>query len=186
MRENADVETSPADEVVLRAARPDDARAIAHLHVGGWQSYRGLLPDAFLDDPARPAEVERRWTSQLRRPTDVAGELQVWVAEHARAVVGFTSFGPCLDPVARRSDEAIDLWVAADRRGGGIGSRLLGLLLARTRRPTVFWVLRGNDRAAALYARHGAVRAGMSRTTPMPAGPTWPGFDMVDDLLVIL
>lgn len=33
----------------VRYARPDDASALASVHVGTWQvAYRGLLPDAYL------------------------------------------------------------------------------------------------------------------------------------------
>jgi hypothetical protein len=40
-------------ELQFRAARPDDAHAIAGLHADGWQRhYRGAYPNAFLDNDA--------------------------------------------------------------------------------------------------------------------------------------
>ena len=34
----------------IRRARPEDAEAVARVHVAGWRhAYRGLLPDDYLD-----------------------------------------------------------------------------------------------------------------------------------------
>ena len=39
---------------------------MAHVHVRCWQeTYRGLMPDAVLDDPGLPAARERMWTGAL-------------------------------------------------------------------------------------------------------------------------
>ena len=50
----------PAD---FRPARVQDVKQMARVHVRCWQeTYRGLVPDAVLDDPGFPAARERMWT----------------------------------------------------------------------------------------------------------------------------
>ncbi|MGA4508720.1 N-acetyltransferase family protein [Propionibacteriaceae bacterium G1746] len=177
--------------VIVRSATPEDAERIAALHTQGWLNYRGLLPDRFLDDPERPGRALARWRSQLAATTDGTGTrepvMQVAVAEAAGRVVGFASWGPCFDPGLRDHDEMVDLWVDADERGRGIGSALLRHGLASCRRPVAFWVLRGNDRAAALYRRFGAVDGRLDRRQPLATGAGGEDLvgDMVDHLWVI-
>ncbi len=53
------------DTPVVRRAKASDAAAIAALQVRSWQAaYRGIVPDAFLDDLTEDAWRER-WTDQL-------------------------------------------------------------------------------------------------------------------------
>ena len=62
-----------------------------------------------------------------------------------------------------------ELYVVPEFRGGGVGSALLANVLARAER--LNWraveleVVRGHERAAALYVRHGFVAAPRSRYT---------------------
>src|SRR6202035_5811846 len=50
----------------VRPARVQDVRQMAGVHVRCWQeTYRGLMPDAVLDDPGFPAARERMWTGAL-------------------------------------------------------------------------------------------------------------------------
>jgi hypothetical protein len=52
--------------LTVRSARVDDVAQIARVHVRGWQeTYRGLMPDAVLDDPDLLAARERLWTAAL-------------------------------------------------------------------------------------------------------------------------
>ena len=108
--------------------------------------------------------------------------MRVWVAELDGRVAGFTSFGPCLDPGLTSANELIDLWVDPERRGLGLGSRLVELVLSELPRPVVVWVLRGNERAAALYRRFGAQHTAVQRTETISE---FGGFDIVDQLLVV-
>src|ERR1700746_481545 len=51
---------------IFRPARVQDVRQMARVHVRCWQeTYRGLMPDAVLDDPCFPAARERMWTDVL-------------------------------------------------------------------------------------------------------------------------
>ncbi|WP_203566719.1 GNAT family N-acetyltransferase [Aestuariimicrobium ganziense] len=167
----------------VREAEARDADAVAALHIQGWWAYRGLLPDWWLDDPARAMACVQRWRAQLARP---AGEraTAVWVATDGQGrVVGFVRFGPTADPPSRsqglEADEVWDLWVDPEVRSQGVGSTLLREALRRCRRPVVVWVLRDNLRGRAFYAREGAVDDLLVRTERIEVSGH-SGFDVVD------
>ena len=49
---------------IIRPASVQDIAQMARVHVRCWQeTYRGLMPDAVLDDPGFPAARERMWTA---------------------------------------------------------------------------------------------------------------------------
>jgi hypothetical protein len=79
--------------MLLRAARPDDAEAVAGVHVRSWQvAYRGLLPDDYLDG-LRAEDRAARYTfaeRDLQRPETI-------VAIERGTVCGFATTGPCPD-----------------------------------------------------------------------------------------
>ena len=68
---------------------------MARVNVQSWQeAYRGLMPDAVLDDPGFLAARERFWTSAL---TDQRyGENRVAVVERDGQLVGIAISGPPL------------------------------------------------------------------------------------------
>src|SRR5215467_15759624 len=82
--------------LTIRHAGPDDALAIAEVHVASWrETYRGLVPDAFLD-ALSVATRERMWHDALGadRPgaTDQPSVVLV-VSDADSRVVGFASGG---------------------------------------------------------------------------------------------
>lgn len=153
----------------IRSAAPADAAVVADLHHHGWTgSYRGLLPDAHLDSLDADACLNR-WTSALADGTP----LEILVAEFGGRVVGFVAAGPSTDPDATAAGEIWDLWVAADVRSQGVGGELLQVALdhlAVRHQVALVWVLATNTRGRTFYARAGAVRDGMIRTTPITGG----------------
>lgn len=164
-------------EVEIRDAVAADADAIARIHFEGWTTgYRGLLPDDHLDGLV-PDGAIRRWRGQLAMPTRSTHER---VAVLDGEVVGFATSGSCVDPDSPRGKpwgEVWDCFVADGMRGQGIGSRLLATVLADLdghHDEVVLWVLQGNERAVATYARAGFVADGMRRSQDMG------GFEMVD------
>jgi GNAT superfamily N-acetyltransferase len=144
------------DGVVLVPAGPEDARAIAALHVTSWRSaYKGLVPDEFL---AGPVEDDRRalWESRLSVPDEA--RLVLKAVDERGTLVGFTcvlrdadpAWGPLLD----------NLHVTPGLRGRGIGA----ILLSASRQwssavspglPMHLWVIEGNTRARRFYDREG-------------------------------
>lgn len=150
----------PAD-VRVRAARPADAGAMAAVNVRCWQeTYRGVMRDAVLDDPALPAARERFWTAALTderyRGNGVA------VAEAGAEVVGIAMSGPPLDDDAAWSRQLYVLYLLAAHHGSGGGRALLEAVVGPGE-PAALWVADPNPRAQAFYRRHGFVPDGTTK-----------------------
>ena len=138
----------------VRIATPDDARAIAEIHVASWQEgYRGQLPDSYLKSLSADAR-EKMWAKALRDGASV------FLAEHARKPLGFVSFGPSRDDDAPETGaEIYGLYVHPDAWSTGRGQQLhddaLAALEASGSTGVTLWVLASNDRARRFYSRHG-------------------------------
>lgn len=144
--------------VSIRDATPEDAPGIALVHVEGWQTtYRGLLPDSYLDG----LDVKQRTDSWHRGLAAQSPGRYVVVAEDGREVVGFGSAGPAGNEALEGYDCGVSaLYVRPAHRSRKTGERLLAGLFERLRkdgrRTVSLWVLDGNDRAEAFYRRQGA------------------------------
>ena len=136
-------------DVILRPAFSTDLRAIARLHIESWRSaYAHYLPAAYLGKPVE-RDLEALWARL--DPADL-----VIVAEEGCRLTGFAAFrpeagddGPLLD----------NLHVAPDRRGRGIGAKLLEAAVVELAAlgETRFWltVIDGNQDARRFYRRMG-------------------------------
>ncbi|MCX6401219.1 MAG: GNAT family N-acetyltransferase [Propionibacteriales bacterium] len=122
-------------ELQIRPAVPDDAPAIADVH---------LVARAAAPMPApvhTDAEVHTWLASRF-------GVDEIWVAEIGDEVVGYARFTRTwLD----------DLYVAPQHAGIGVGSVLLDLVKARHPGGFGLWVFASNLPARAFYAIHGLV-----------------------------
>ncbi|MCP5081072.1 MAG: GNAT family N-acetyltransferase [Alphaproteobacteria bacterium] len=142
------------DEIVMRAATEQDAGAITTLHVASWQSsYRGVLPDSYLDGEA---ETERgaHWNETLSGlgPKDL-----VLLAEDEQGLRGFISVYWRKEP---GFDAYLDnLHVRPGHRGGGLGRQLLAgalqRLIAQGARNLCLWAFDQNQGAIRFYERLG-------------------------------
>ena len=165
--------------MLVRPARPEDARAVEEVRIAGWRAaYGGIVPAAFLEallvDEERVAWRER----SLREPEpyDV-----VLVAEQDGLVVGAAALGPAqsADP-GPNSDEDLDpattaelrtLYVAPSAWGTGVGGRLLDEGFALLPHPQqVLWTLERNASARRFYERRGFVHDDRSRVLDL-GGP---------------
>ena len=147
----------------LRDATPEDALAVARVHVRSWQAaYRGLIADEFLDR-LRP---EDRAGSYRLGDADPAAP-QTVVAEAGGEVQGFATVGPCRDADAREAGELYALYVDPAHWRSGIGRLLLEAASSRMRaggfEQAVLWVLRGNEVAERFYATAGWRHDGAER-----------------------
>jgi GNAT superfamily N-acetyltransferase len=138
--------------VEIRPARPEDAAAVAEVHVRTWQAaYEHVFGGerlATIDNPERRARWER-WLE--------AGE-RVWVAEPEGRVVGFAWIGDSRDVAAADEGELFAIYVLPEAWGSGAGAALMGAALPalRERYPTsILWVLEDNPRARRFYEREG-------------------------------
>ena len=159
----------PADPVQIRLAHPTDARAIATIHVRGWQvAYRGIMSQALLDS-LDVDEVTVRWIERIQSQA-----IRIYVAEANREVVGWTSFRLVVDSVPLRS-ELMGLYLAPDHWRKGYGTRLYQTAEYECRESGAteicLWVLAKNYGARLFYKIHGYRWSGILR---MPEYGDWP------------
>jgi ribosomal protein S18 acetylase RimI-like enzyme len=156
-------------QFVLFPAGPADAEALARIHVASWrETYRGLLPDAYLARMSEEAHA-RRFTHALMHP----GQDEVTLAAATRSgLVGYAQGGPS----RRRTPgegEIATLYVLRAAQRHGLGRRLLietaRALAARGARSLVISVLRDNLAARGFYEHLGGV-AEPPRLEPGPGG----------------
>lgn len=140
----------------VRDATPDDARAVAEVHVRTWQAaYRGLVPDDYLDR----LSVERRETGWRDTLSAELPEVFTLVAEADGRVVGFAGGGPSRDEdVDDTTGELYAIYALPEWWGTEVGAALLEDAITRLRtgyaRATL-WVLAGNARARRFYEKAG-------------------------------
>lgn len=143
--------TRAAEDIGIRAARAEDAAAIARIHVESWQAtYAGLLPDEVLlglDSRQHEARWWRHVLGRFRR------NHLVYVAVEGDAdgegeVVGFASGGPSREPHLDYDGEIYALYLRETHHGRGIGRDLFASALAGVRAargPSVIvWCLSAN------------------------------------------
>jgi GNAT superfamily N-acetyltransferase len=147
--------------IYIRAATPDDAYAIAAVHVAAWrETYRGIVPDDYLGS----LSVERRermWSQILSDPTATTG---VFVAgDDAGRVVGFASGGPRNAPgpaYAPYTGDLYAIYLLREAQGQGVGAALLRAvatwLADHDMRSMLVWVLAENPSRGFYAARGGA------------------------------
>ena len=141
--------------MLVRRARPDDAVAIAEVHVRTWQA---AYEHVFGAELLAGVTVEQRlpmWRQLLG-----AGEQTAFVAEaEDGAVVGWCSVGPCRDADGDRDGELWGIYVLPSAWGGDAGTALLeagvGALRESGYTELILWVLEDNPRARRFYEREG-------------------------------
>ncbi len=156
-------------EHVIFPAGPDDAEALAQLHVAAWrESYRGLIADSFLDRMSVPAHAARFHRSLVR-----PGEHDATLAAANRdGLTGYAAGGPSRTRQAGQAEiHTLYVRLAAQRRG--LGQRLL-VGMARVfadqgARSLMISTLRDNLPARRFYEHLGG-QAEAPRREPGPGG----------------
>lgn len=105
---------------LIRHAVPDDARAVAEIHVDAWQAaYSAILPEAFLAS-LTVASRQAFWTQFL---ADKPGDLLVAMA--GDRMLGWVNTGPCRDRDAAMGDAEIwAFYVSPAVWSTGVGRQL--------------------------------------------------------------
>ena len=133
---------------MIRGARPEDAEAIAAVHVRGWQAaYRAVLPEESL----AALSVEQR--AQMWR-RQIASGGTVIVAEHA-GVQGFAAVGPSQDEEREGFGALYAIYIEPSLWRRGIGLELSSAAEEALRsggfREAILWVLEDNFGAQRAY-----------------------------------
>jgi ribosomal protein S18 acetylase RimI-like enzyme len=157
-----------ASDLVIRAAVPADAPAIAALHVAVWRAtYRDLAPPEamrILDVPSRQA----RWVEMLAK-----AERAILVAERDGRIVGVGTAGAATVPDLGDVGEILYLYVDLAHGRGGIGTalmhRLALALQAQGYASAALGVVEGNEAAIAFYRKLGGRPVGWY----VDSGPVW-------------
>ncbi|MFF5081738.1 GNAT family N-acetyltransferase [Actinoplanes sp. NPDC000266] len=143
--------------MIVRAATPDDAEALAEVNVRAWRAgYRGLVPQDYLDRMT-PADRRPVWERMVREPA-----MAIFVAEGAAGgVVGYirVSAGRDADTDPRLVGEVQALYVRPDSWKLGAGRALMDRGVRRLAgdgyREYILWVLAANERARRFYEAAG-------------------------------
>lgn len=151
----------------LRPATPDDAAALARIHIAGWRaSYAGLTGQDFLD-----ALDESEWTAKWQGWL-AAGDMSVIIAhDDGGNPAGFISFGklktapPGMSPVRPLyAAEIYAIYILPDYWRQKLGRQLMDgaarTLKDRKVKSLCLWVVEKNARAVAFYKALGGQKCG--------------------------
>lgn len=131
----------------IRSARRDELRALHEVRIATWKlAYRGMVPDAYLDDYALTDEMVQLFEDRYDEgDSRTAG---AWLGDQP---VGVAVAGACRDEDRLGEQELFALYVHPDSWGSGVAEGLW-----RAVSPfTSLWVLAANLRARAFYERCG-------------------------------
>ncbi len=154
---------SAADRPVIRRARPDDNGPIAAI----WnREVVGTI--ATTDTEPRAAAAQAEW---LAAHTDA---YPVVVAAAGGEVIAFGSLSPYRAKPSYRLTVEDSVYVKQSHRGTGLGSHILGELLAHARErghhSVIARITSENTPSLSLHRRHGFQRAGHERQVAFKLG----------------
>lgn len=158
-----------ASDVAIVPVGPSDAADLAHVHVKAWrETYRGLLPQAYLDRMSLDAHA-RRFGARLEHP----GANHVTLGAEARSgLVGYCEGHAWASPFGGEA-EIHTLYVLRAAQGEGVGKRLLQdavrVLKDAGANGLIIWCLAANLKARGFYERMGG-QAAAQRAGRGPGG----------------
>jgi GNAT superfamily N-acetyltransferase len=139
-----------------------------------WAAYRELRLAALADAPSAFGSTLARersltpeeWRERLRRRSTFAARVPRGHLA-ARVPYGHVGMAAGIEGEEPGHAELVGMWVHPQWRGKGVGDLLVDAVVAWAgasgHDALTLWVSVGNDRAEALYARHGFVRTGASQ-----------------------
>lgn len=170
--------TSP----VIRRATTTDAAAIAALQVRSWKvAYRGIVPDALLDDLAEDAWLAR-WLGQLTAVGREGVHQLVSIDGRDGRPRAVAACGPAMEPTAEFTGQLYVLYADppswSQGHGGALLSRVHELLAADGHSGALLWVAAENHRSIGFYEHHGWTEDGEAQREEV-AGATFDEVRMV-------
>ena len=156
--------------IEIRDGQVDDADDVASIHVRSWQAaYRGLIDQDLLDALSIPDRAAS-WRHFVAEPLPTG--LGILVAVRDGAILGWASFGSGRDDDSAADGEVYGIYADPDAWSTGVGRALLTAAeerIAEAGHPRAYlWVLDGNDRADAFYARQGWELDGATKVEERP------------------
>ena len=149
--------------MLIRPAEPDDAIAVARVHVRSWHAaYRTIVPHDYLNR-LRPEDRAQKYDFETLDPQ----KPHTIVAAEDGLIYGFATTMPSGNPAEADHGELCALYVDPKQWGRGIGFTLLSSACARLSglgfQNAILWVLVGNVRAERFYQSDGWVSDGVRR-----------------------
>jgi ribosomal protein S18 acetylase RimI-like enzyme len=141
--------------MLIRDARPEDAAAVAKVHVDGWRTaYRGIVSQEYLDS----LSYEKRRQGFLERLRTQADAITL-VAEESGLVFGMVLARPNEDIQSRYVGQIYAIYLLEEHRRRGAGRALVEAVCRRFIEcgilSMIIWVLEANEPARAFYERLG-------------------------------
>ncbi|HEY2033741.1 MAG TPA: GNAT family N-acetyltransferase, partial [Rhizomicrobium sp.] len=142
------------DGVTIRPARPEDARGIADVHSASWRAtYRGIVPQSYLDD-MDPKKTVERWQGVA---SGNAPGAHLLVADEAGKIIGFEVCGPAREPAFGYSGELYAAYFLPEAMGKGLGTEMMKTvardLAAQDLNDMIVWVMEANARGCRFYEK---------------------------------
>jgi len=160
--------------IAIRPATKADAAAIARIRIDCWRTtYRGLIPDAYLDAMDVDASAQL-WDRVLSAPPNTTS---VFVADDGGDIVGFAAGNRLEEPRYALDAELSAAYVRRDRQRMRIGRGLVAAV-ARAQQTNgahglIVWVIAGNKGARAFYE-------GLGGTLLVEQPFEWDGMPLVE------
>ena len=152
----------------LRPLRLEDCDELGRVHMAIWRdAYAGLMPADYLAGLS-DERCAHNWRERTAEPAGAAGRTLV-VVDRDGHLAGFGSAGPSRDEDAPTEWELYAVNLVPQARGTGVADRLLDELVED--RAATLWVVEGNARARAFYARRGFVDEGGRDAHPATGTP---------------
>jgi ribosomal protein S18 acetylase RimI-like enzyme len=147
-----------ARQNTVRRATPDDADAIAEVHVASWRTtYAGIVDQSYIDGLS-VTERAAAWSRRLSANEQSAPDVLVATVPN-EGIVGFVSGGLIREPFLQFDAELHALYLLKSSQRAGVGRRLVrewaAVGVSRGLRAAVVRVLAANP-ACAFYERLGA------------------------------
>jgi GNAT superfamily N-acetyltransferase len=160
--------------LVVRRADAGDAPAIARVRIDSWRTtYRGLIPDAYLD----AMQVEASTAIWDRVLTAGPNTTSVFVAERGGDVVGFACGTQLGVPKHGYDSELAAVYLRREFQRAGLGRSLVGAVAGAQRAHgatgLLTWVIAGNKGARAFYEALGGKLV-------VEQAFQWDGMDLVE------
>ena len=144
-------------DIAIRRATPADAPAIARVRIDSWRTtYRGLIPDAYLD----AMQVDASTAIWERVLTAEPNPTSVFAATLRDDVIGFAAGNPLAEPKYGANAELSAVYLRHEFQRAGIGRRLVAAVVEDQRQrgatAMIVWLIAGNKAARSFYENLGA------------------------------